>query len=126
MFGDLYQNKLWGICNNLNQFTHLSSAMKLVSFSLFIEVLPPPPPRPKMPFTYVVNVYSDMSLSKGHLGSRGGASKNKLKFNSFIFPMTNVTLLGVFRTHVQKEYGKFLEMKSIPILNILALLLFLN
>ena len=24
-----------------------------------------------MPFTYVVNVYSDMSLSKGHLGSRG-------------------------------------------------------
>ena len=24
-FGDLYQNKLWGICNNLNQFTHLSS-----------------------------------------------------------------------------------------------------
>ena len=23
---DLYQNKLWGICNNLNQFTHLSSA----------------------------------------------------------------------------------------------------
>ena len=25
-FGDLYQNKLWGICNNLNQLTHLSSA----------------------------------------------------------------------------------------------------
>ena len=25
-----------------------------------------------MPFTYVVNIYSDMSLSKGHLGSRGG------------------------------------------------------
>ena len=25
-----------------------------------------------MPFTDVVNVYSDMSLSKGHLGSRGG------------------------------------------------------
>ena len=24
------------------------------------------------PFTYVVYVYSDMSLSKGHLGSRGG------------------------------------------------------
>ena len=27
--------------------------------------------RPKMPLTYVVNDYSDMSLSKGHLGSRG-------------------------------------------------------
>ena len=68
----------------------------------------------KMPFTYVVNVYSDMSLSKGHLGSRGGgggggggggASKNKLKDTSFIFPMTNVTILGVFRTHAQKECG---------------------
>ena len=60
------------------------------------------------------------------LGGGGGAAKNKLKDNSFIFPMTNVTLLGVFRTHAQKEYGKFLEMKSIPILNILAFLLFLN
>ena len=29
------------------------------------------PSRPKTPFTYVVYVYSDMSLSKGHLGSRG-------------------------------------------------------
>ena len=27
--------------------------------------------RPKMPFAYVVNVYSDISLSKGHLGSMG-------------------------------------------------------
>ena len=26
IFGDLYQNKLWVICNNLNQFAHLSSA----------------------------------------------------------------------------------------------------
>ena len=29
------------------------------------------PSRPKTPFTYVVYVYSDMSLSKGHLWSRG-------------------------------------------------------
>ena len=87
------------------------------------------PPRPKMPFTYVVNVYSNMSLSKGHLRSRGGggeASKNKLKDTSFIFPMTNVTILGVFCMHVQKDYGKVLEMKSTYILNILALLLFLK
>ena len=38
--------------------------------------------------------------------------------------MTNDTVLGVFRTHAQKEYGKVLEIKSTPILNILALLLF--
>ena len=38
--------------------------MKLVSFSLFLDASP----WPKMPFTYVVKVYSDMSLSKGHLG----------------------------------------------------------
>ena len=54
-----------------------------------------------MPFTYGVNVYSDMLLSKGHLGSGGGAFKNKLKYNSFIFPITNVSILGVFRTHAR-------------------------
>ena len=42
-------------------------------------------PRPKMRFTYVVNAYSDMSLSKGHLGSRRKASKNKLK--NQLFPL---------------------------------------
>ena len=38
--------------------------------------------------------------------------------------MANVSILGVFRTHAQKEYGKVLEMKSTPILNILTILLF--
>ena len=38
--------------------------------------------------------------------------------------MTNVTILGIFRTHAQKEYGKILEMKSTYILNILALFFF--
>ena len=70
-----------------------------------------------------INIYN---ICKGHFGSRGGASKNKLKDTSFIFLMTNVTILGVFRTHAQKEYGKVLEMKSTYILNILALLFFLN
>ena len=35
--------------------------------------------------------------------------------------MTNVTILDIFLMHAQKEYGKVLEMKSTPILNILAL-----
>ena len=64
--------------------TFVIGKMKLVSFSLFLE----------------------------------------LKDIPFIFPMTNVTILGVFRTHAQKEYGKVWEMKSMPILNILAHLLF--
>ena len=97
--------------------------MKLVSFSLFLDA--PPPPRPKMPFGQqhvAINIYN---ICKGHFGSRGGkASKNKLKDTNFIFLITNDTILGVFRAHVQKEYGNVLEMKSTPILNILALLLF--
>ena len=38
--------------------------------------------------------------------------------------MTNVTILGVFRTHAQKEHGSILEMNCN--LTILALLLFRN
>ena len=62
---------------------------------------------------------------KGILGLGRKASKNKLKDTIFIFSMTNITILGEFCTHAQKEYGTFWEMKSLPILNILALLLFL-
>ena len=76
----------------------------------------PPPPRPKMSFGIrfvAINIYN---ICKGHLGfggvGGGEASNNKLKDTSFIFPMTNVTISGVFRTHTQKEYGKVLEMKS--------------
>ena len=69
--------------------------------------------------------YIDVWLHIG-LKIRSEASKNKLKDINFIFPMSNVTILGVFHTHVHKEYGYVWEMKSTPILNILALLLFLN
>ena len=63
-------------------------------------------PRPKAPFTYIVYVYSDMSLSKGHLGSRGDGetSKSKLKDTSFSFPVTSVTILSIVRTYAQKGY----------------------
>ena len=43
---------------------------------------------------------------KGICGLGGKASKNKLKDTSFIFLMTNVTILGVYRSHAQKEYSK--------------------
>ena len=65
-----------------------------------------------------INIYN---ICKEHFGSRGKASKNKLKDTSYIFPMTNVTILCVLRTHAQKEYGKVREIKITPILNILAL-----
>ena len=65
-----------------------------------------------------------MPLSKGHLGSRGGGGGGGASDTSFIFTMTNGTILDVFRTHAQKEDGKVWEVKSTHILNILALLLF--
>ena len=68
-----------------------------------------------------------MSMSKGHLGSRGGeASENKLKDTSFTFPVTNVTILSIVRTHAQEGYCKVLEIDSTSILYSLALLLFEN
>ena len=63
---------------------------------------------------------------KGILGLGGEASKNKLKDANSIFSMTNVTILSIFRTHAQKEYRNFLEMKGNYILNILALSRFEN
>ena len=38
-------------------------------------------PRPKTPFTYVVYINSDMSLSKVNLGSRGGGVGGASKTN---------------------------------------------
>ena len=49
----------------------------------------------------------------GNLDLGGKASKYKLKDTNFIFPMTNVTILGVFLTHAQKVYGKVLELKHL-------------
>ena len=76
----------------------------------------PFPPRPKTPFTYVVYVYINMSLChcpKGILGLGGGeASKNKLKDTSFTFPVTNVTILSIFRTHAQEGYCKVFFLSS--------------
>ena len=87
----------------------------------------PPPPRPKMPFGQrhvAINIHN---ICKWHFGSGGvETSYNKLKDTNFILLMTNDTILCVFRTHAQKEYGNVLEIKNTPILNILALLLFLN
>ena len=59
---------------------------------VFFRLYNPFPPRPKTTFKPLVYLYNDVQLSKGHLGSRGGASTNKLKDTSFIFSMTNITI----------------------------------
>ena len=86
----------------------------------------PPPPRPKTPFTHVVIYIMTFNCPNGILGLGGKASENKLTDTIFIFSMTNITILSIFRTHAQKEYRKVLESKSIYILINLVLLLFEN
>ena len=89
---------------------------------------PPPPPDPRCHLDNEMSLETFTKYVKGiilGLGG-GGASKNKLKDTSFIFPMTNVAILGIFRTHAQKEYGTVLEMKSTPILKRFSIFTFLK
>ena len=59
-----------------------------------------------MPFTYVVNVYSDMSLSKRHLGSRcslvADRSRNYGGSGAFFAPYetNNFSLLDMYRLSI--------------------------
>ena len=125
----VYRDRVY-ICIQLmyNKNDHLAKQSIFVRWLMScLASTTPFPSRPNMPFTYVVYVYSDISLSKGHLESRGGeASKNKLKDTSFTFPVTNVTILSIFRTHAQEGYCKVLEMNNTSILYSLALLFFEN
>ena len=90
------------ICLIFFKIVSASTFFLLVSFSLFLDAFPP---RPKMPFGQrhvAINIYN---ICKGYFGSRREeASKNKVKDTTFIFPMTNATILGAFRTHAKKEY----------------------
>ena len=90
------------------------------SFAYTTPSPPPPPLDPRRPLHIVYICITTIYCPKGNLGLGGGgeASKNKLKDASFIFSMTNVTILSIFRTHAQKEYRKVLEMKGTYILNI--------
>ena len=73
----------------------------------------------KMKGTYILKILALLLLG-------GKASKNKLKDASFIFSMTNVTILSIFRLHAQRKNRKVSKMKGTYILKILALLLFEN
>ena len=65
--------------------------------------------QPCSPFTYDVYVKSDISLSKGHLGSRGEASKNKLKDRNFNFSMANIMFFSIFYMLARTENIKLLD-----------------
>ena len=94
--------------------------------SSFAYTTPLPPLDPRHPLHMLCICIVTFNCPKGILGLGGKASKNKLKDASFIFSMTNVTILGIFRTHAQKKNRKVSKMKGTYILNILALLLFEN
>ena len=94
--------------------------------SSFADTTPPPPPRPKTPFTHVVYLCNDVHLSKEHLGSRGGSIEKQSERHQFHLFNGKHTLLSIFRTHAQKEYCKVLETKGIYIHSNSVLLLFAN
>ena len=100
----------------------------MVYFCQMIDVLfclyNPSPPDPRRPLHMLYIYIMTFNCPKGILGLGGKASKYKLKDTSFIFSMTNITILSIFRTHAQKEYCNVLETKGIYILNNLVLLLF--
>ena len=94
----------------------------------------PPPLDPRRPSHMLYIYIATFNCPKGILGLGGGgggggwgkASKIKLKDASFVFSMTNVTILSIFCTHAQKEYRKVLKLKGTYNHYILALLLFGN
>ena len=65
-----------------------------------IQPLSPLDPRRLLHMLYIFK--ATFHCRKGILGLGGEASQNKLKDASFIFSMTNVTILSIFRTHAQK------------------------
>ena len=95
----------------------------LMSSLAFTTLFPLDPKRPlHMLYMFIATCH----CPKGILGLGGKHLKTNLKTPVFIFPVTNVTILSIFRTHVQEGYCKVLEMNSISILCSLALLLFEN
>ena len=110
-----------------NKNDHLAKWSSFVRYlmSSFAYTTPfPLDPRRHLHMLYIC--IATFNCPNGILGLGGKASKNKLKDASFMFSMTNFTILSIFRTHAQKEYRKVLEMKGTYILIFLAFLFFEN
>ena len=82
---------------------------------------------PRRPLHVLHICIATFNCPKGILGMGGGGKHLKQterrQFHIFNDKRHN---LSIFRTHAQKEYRKFLEMKGTYILNILEFLLFEN
>ena len=87
-----------------NKNEHLAKWSIYVFFPLYNPFPPPPPLDPRRPLHMLYICIATFYCPKGILGLGGGggggggeASKNKLKDASFIFSMTNITILSIFR-----------------------------
>ena len=71
----------------------------------------PTPPDPRRPLHMLCIYVATVHYPKSILGLGGKGSKNKQKDADFIFPMTNIMCLSIFRMHAQEENFKLLELK---------------
>ena len=83
----------------------------LAKQSIFVRCLmsslayttPSPPLDPRrhlhMLYMFIATYHCPKSILGLGVGVWGETSKNKLKDTSFTFPVTNVTILSIFRTH---------------------------
>ena len=117
------------------------TSCKVVNFCQMFDALfrlynPFPPLGPRRPLHMLYIYIATFNCTKGILGLAGGGgggggggretSKIKLKDANFIFSMTNVTILSIFRMHALNEYCNVQKIKGTYIHNVLALLLFGN
>ena len=82
---------------------------------------------PRRPLHMLYIYIATFNCPKSILGlGGGGASKIKLKDLNFLFAMTNVSILRIFRAHARKEYRKIEKMKGTYIHNIFCTFTFGN
>ena len=111
---------------NKNDHLAKQSVFDICLMSFFWLLQPLFPLDPRRPLHMLYMFIETCHYPKGILGLGGKASENILKDTSFTFPVINVTILSIFRTHAQEGYCKVFEMYSTLILYSLALLLFKN
>ena len=67
---------------------------------------------PRRPLHMLYIYIATFNCHKGILDLGGKASKIKLKDLNFLFSMTNVSILSIFRAHARKEYRKIEKLKG--------------